>query len=106
MNHIASMVMELLKSGEPHRELYRARDGGWFITHGGGAVSDNVARDIIASGEVNSVYSNCPTDAYHVGKTLDVDATIAERKKHRHGKDAPKIYIQDRPAPTQKQPEG
>jgi hypothetical protein len=91
MGPIAEMVMELLRSNDPHRELYRGKDGGWHITYQGGQVSDAVAREIIESGEVHSVYSNAPRDAYHIGRTLDVRATREARKKpgQRHAK----IYL-------------
>jgi hypothetical protein len=77
----AKAVLDLLRHGEPHRELYRGQDGGWYITYSGGKVPDAMAREIIESGEVKSVYSNAPRDAYHVGKTLDVRATERVRKE-------------------------
>lgn len=87
----------LLRGGHPHREVYRAGDGSgrWFVTYGGGEFSEQSVRALVKKGVIQSVYSNCPNDCFHVGRTLDIDRTLAERKKHRRGKDAPKIYVDD-----------
>lgn len=88
----ATKLLALLRDGRPHREVYHGRDGGWFVTYGGGEVDADAVRELVAAGLVSSVYSGCPNDSYHIGKTIDVDATTEERKKHRRGKDAPLIY--------------
>jgi hypothetical protein len=78
------------------REVYRADNGsGWYVTYSGGKVNVDAVRELVAGGHIRSVYSDCPNDCYHVGRTLDVARTIEERKKHRRGKDAPKIYVDD-----------
>lgn len=86
----ADALLDLLTNGVPHREVYMAGDGsGWFVTYGGGRVNSNAVAELVRAEKIHSVYSNCPTGAYHVGKTLDVDATTAERT---HRKDATRIY--------------
>lgn len=98
----ASSLLAILTNGVPHREVYHGRDGGWFVTYGGGQVSVEAVQSLFDRGLIVSVYNNCPADAYHVGRTLDVKRTMEERKKHRRGKDAPKIYVGD-PVPTPEQ---
>lgn len=89
----AQQLYDLLKNGRPHREVYRAADGsGWYITHQRGRVNEGVVSELIRFGYIRSCYSNCPSEAYHVGKTFDVDATLAERKNYRQTKDTPIIY--------------
>ncbi len=88
---ISGMILDLLRQPEPHRHLYRGRDGNWYVSYGGGKVSAEVAQAVIASGEVNSVYSDCPNDSYHVGRTLDVVATTAIRKTP--GNRDTKVYL-------------
>ena len=85
----------LLKAGAPHREVYRAQGGGWFVSYGGGAVSPEVVHELISSGEIHPVYSNCPNDAFHVGRTLDVERTLEARREL--GKHAPRYYVEDSP---------
>lgn len=85
-------LYRLLREGEPHREVYIAQGGGWYVTYGGGEVDYSAVYSLVRSGRIASVYNECPDSGYHVGKTLDVAATQAERKKHRRGKDAPLIY--------------
>lgn len=88
----ADELYRLLKEGQPHRQVYHGRDGGWFVTYSGGEVDADAVRALVRKGLINSVYNNCPDDCFHIGKTLDVNATTEERKKHRRGKDAPWIY--------------
>lgn len=91
----ADWLLDLLANGQPHREVYKGRDGGWFVTYGGGEVSATIVSELVRRGSIVSVYSNCPTDAYHVGRTIDIDRTYAARKKH--GKGAPTYYLQQTP---------
>jgi hypothetical protein len=94
MTPAARALLELLTHGHPHRKVYRARNGsGWYVTYRGGRVDLSAVRELFDGGHIKSVYSNCPHDAYHVGRTIDVDRTIADRKKP--GRDAPLVYIDD-----------
>jgi hypothetical protein len=89
----ADELLRLLTAGDKPRQVYRAANGsGWYITYTGTRVSVTAVDALLRAGKIQSVYSDCPRDTYHVGKTLDVKTTIEERKKHRRGKDAPKIY--------------
>ena len=100
MTHESQKLLELLTNGHPHRQVYIAANGsGWYVTHQRGAVSTNAVRELIDDGYIQSCYSNCPAESYHVGKTLDVEATIEERKRHRRGKDAPLIYTDGSQSP-------
>lgn len=77
----ADALLVLLTEGAPHREVYRAQNGsGWYVTRGGGQWSEEAVMRLVQSGPIRSVYRDCPGDAYHVGKTLDIPATLAARK--------------------------
>lgn len=89
----SAWLIEILTHGEPHREVYRAQDGSWYVTYGGGSVSADVVRELVQQGVIASVYSDCPTDAYHVGRTYDTERTLEARKKL--GKQAPNYYVGD-----------
>lgn len=91
-------IYELLRDGQPHREVYRGQDGGWWVTYGGGKADPHAVAYLVEQKYVASVYSSIPDEVFHIGKTLDCEATMAERKKHRRGKDAPKIYTDGTPA--------
>lgn len=86
-------LLKLLTIGTPHRHVYAGRDGGWFVTYGGGEVSAHAVRELLNAGAIQDVYSTLKNEYYHVGLTLDVERTKEERKKHRRAKDAPLIYV-------------
>jgi hypothetical protein len=94
----AEQLLDMLTNARPHREVYRAQDGGWFVTYGGGEVLEATVQQLVTDRRIVSVYSDCPNDCYHVGRTLDVARTLEERKNYRRLKDAPKIYVGD-PSP-------
>lgn len=100
MSPEATNLFEILKTEPPHREVYVAgdRSGRWFITYGGGEVSYRTVKELVDGGHIRSVYNNCPDDSYHIGRTLDVQRTVEERKRHRRGKDALLIYVDDPPS--------
>ncbi len=87
----AVTLYRVLMHGTPHREVYRSQDGGWWVTHGGGETTAEAVQELIDTGQIQSVYNSCPGDAYHVGKTLDMDTTLAERKNGRLSKNI-RIY--------------
>ena len=93
----AYALLQMLRTAIPHREVYVAGDGSgrWFVTYNGGQVSAGAVHELVEGGHIRSVYSKCPNDCYHVGRTLDIERTIEERKKHRRAKDAPLIYVGD-----------
>jgi hypothetical protein len=87
----ADWLLGVLK-GYPHREVYRGHNGGWWLTRGDGAEIDpDAVRELLRRGEIVSVYSDCPNDAYHVGRTLDTKRTIEARKAN--GNRAIMIYL-------------
>lgn len=89
----AEKLFELLTTGTPHRQVYRGSDGSWYVTYGGGPFSRNAVDWLVRQGRIQSVYSNCPTDAYHIGKTLDYERTMEARR--RLGKKAPSYFVGD-----------
>lgn len=94
-------MLDLLTNGTPHREVYAGRDGGWWVTHGGGEVTSHAVSELVSSGAVVSVYSDCPKDAYHVGRTLDTVRTLAARMNCHRKADSPKIYVGDQTHPKE-----
>ena len=89
----AQQLLHLLTNGHPHREVYRGRDGGGFVTYGGGETTAEVVESFIDAGHIKSVYSSIPTEAYHVGRTWDCERTMEARKKH--GKGARNYFVGD-----------
>lgn len=88
-NGDGAALLTLLREGVPHREVYRGTNGRWYMTHGGGEWSAAAVQALVRSGYISPRYSNLPDEVFHVGKTIDVEATLSERKKYSRGKDAP-----------------
>ena len=88
----AADLMKILESGAPHREVYHGRNGGWFVSYGGGETSHEAFMNLVKSRKVRRVYSNC-NSAYHIGRTWDYERTMAARRKH--GKAALDYYLGD-----------
>lgn len=101
MTSAARELLDLLTNGKPHRQVYRSINDIWFVTYGGGRVDASSVSELIEGRYINPAYSDCPTDMYHVGSTIDVARTTEERKKHRHAKDAPLIYVEDGATPKE-----
>ena len=85
-------LMEILRFGSPHREVYQSQTGGWFVTYRGGETSREIVMNLVKRGEICRVYSNCHS-AYHIGRTWDYERTMAARKKY--GKAASDYYLGD-----------
>jgi hypothetical protein len=95
VNDDADHLLAVLMHGNPHREVYRGRDGGgWFVTYGGGPYSERAVQELVERHQIQSVYSSIPDEAYHVGRTWDCERTMAARKKI--GKAAPNYFVGDR----------
>lgn len=76
----AASLLRLLMA-DPRRQVYRAANGtGWYVTRGHERFSAEAVQQLVREGRIRSVYSSIPDEAYHVGKTLDCDATMASRK--------------------------
>ena len=86
-------LFDLLTHGPSHRRVYHGRDGRWFVTYGGGEVSADAVLTLRREGKIISVYSNCPTEAYHVGRTVDWKRSMERRKAK--GKKVPVVYVGD-----------
>lgn len=79
----ADQLLAILTFGTPHREVYRAAKGGWFVTHGGGEADAHAVLILVENGAIHSVYDTTPDSGYHVGKTLDMKATQEARRGKR-----------------------
>ncbi len=90
----SAALLDLLRHAQPHREVYQAQRGGWFISHGGGETTESAVRRLVDAGQIQSVYSNCPDAAYHIGRTWDCERTLEARK--RLGKAAPNYFVGDK----------
>src|SRR5690348_6852294 len=76
-------LVTLLKQME-RRMVYRFKDrhNEWGLTHGHGLrVAPALVRSAVKAGILHSCYSNCPDDAYWLGSTIDVDATLERRRQ-------------------------
>lgn len=71
-------ILKYLRSNR-ERQIYKGRDNHWYLSHGGGEVSTRVLNSLISDGLVRQVYSNTQ-DVWHLGKTMDAEATLAFRK--------------------------
>jgi hypothetical protein len=91
----AARLLARLSHDSPHREVYRAQDGRWYLTYGGGPFSDGAVTLLRERGQIQSVYSSLPDDAFHIGRTWDCERTLAARRKL--GKAAPDYYLGDPP---------
>lgn len=87
----AQALLELLSSGPHDREVYIGRDGKWYVTHGGGEWPLSAVMELRKEKHIRAVYSSLPNESFHVGKTLDTDATLKQRKLH--GKHGAKVYL-------------
>jgi hypothetical protein len=90
----ARRLLDILTNGAPHRQVYRGQNGGWFVTYGGGEADPASVQELVAAGHIQSVYSDCPNDGYHVGRTCDMNRTLAYRKGRRR-KEWKTIYVDD-----------
>ena len=79
----AAELLDMMRVG--NRDVYRTTDGYWRLTHSQGdphAVEPNVIRLLVENGTLRPTYSNTD-DCLTLGRTIDVDATVARRKKER-----------------------
>lgn len=89
----AAQLLCVLQTNHPHREVYKARDGGWFVTYRGGEVDPAAVHRLVAEGEIQKVYSDGADNTFHIGRTWDVARTMAARKEL--GKNAPDYFVGD-----------
>jgi hypothetical protein len=74
------------------REIYRSEMGSWHYTNAGKdrrRVAVALIHSLIRRGTLRPVYSNT-RDAYWLGRTIDINATLAARRMH--GKKADLVY--------------
>lgn len=89
-------LLAALRDETKHREVYKSRDGEWCVTYGGGVTSDSAVQSLRMRGLINPVYSSLPNDAFHIGQTIDCEATLAARK--RYGNRHPLLYVSSAPS--------
>jgi hypothetical protein len=90
----AEQLLDVLRHSSPHREVYMAKySHRWLVTYGGGEASAAAVHQLVQGGQIQSVYSNCPNDSYHIGRTWDYERTMAARKIL--GKAAPDYFVGD-----------
>jgi hypothetical protein len=66
------------------REMYLGRVGGWYLTYGGGPISDDEAARVIAMPNIVPRYwkdGRMHHDCYAYGKTIDLDRTSELRRQ-------------------------
>jgi len=80
----AEQLFAALTAEGRRREVYRAQDGSWWVTYGGGQTTLEAVQELHRAGKIQSVFSNCPSDAYHVGRTIDMPRTLAARQAARN----------------------
>lgn len=86
----ADDLLRLLRQSKPHRQVYEGQDGGWYVSYGGGRTTRQAVDELVARGVIVRCYSDSD-GMYHVGKTLDVEATTRERK--RLGNRTARVYL-------------
>jgi hypothetical protein len=79
MHRNADAVLQILGEGR-RREIYRGQDGNWYITYGGGQISQEIVRSLVEAGRVRRVYAGCD-EGFWLGDTIDLDATQEHRRK-------------------------
>lgn len=62
------------------RQVYKGQDGNWYLTKGGGPISDWVIDGLRKAGRIRDQYSDLPNQYFTTGKTIDMQATLAARK--------------------------
>lgn len=88
-------LLRALKAEPSKRQVYITNDGRWFLSHGGGQADPAAVRKLAAQGAIQPVYSTLPNSSYHVGRTFDVERTLAARKER--GNAAPNYFLDDPP---------
>ena len=86
----ADKLLHLLRHGTPKREVYKGRDGRWYVTYGGGPITEATVRSLVARKLIQRTYADY-ADSFQVGPTIDMAATQERRK--REGRKAPLVYV-------------
>lgn len=79
-------LLAILTSADPKgklHEVYRAQAGTWHYTHSGRdahRIAPHLITALVGSGVLHRVY-NGTGDAYWLGPTMDIDATVAQRNR-------------------------
>jgi len=79
-------LIEILCSRTPNgeqRQVYRSRENTWHFTYGSErphTIDRRLITALVGSGVLRRVYSDTG-DAYWLGQTIDMDATMAKRRQ-------------------------
>jgi hypothetical protein len=57
-------------TGPQERDVYRAADGRWFVTYGGGEWPEHTVLDLMARGEIRPVFNDPSMGVYNVRTPL------------------------------------
>lgn len=77
----AEALLDILRAGGEKIWVHKGQNSRrWYITHGLGEADPQAVQELVSTGAISPVYSNCPGDAFNVGPTLDVEATLASRE--------------------------
>jgi len=79
----AAELLDMMGAG--NRDVYRTTDGYWMLTNSRDdphAVDPKVIRLLVDNGTLRPTYSNTD-DCLTLGRTIDVEATVARRKRER-----------------------
>jgi hypothetical protein len=77
----ATELLDVLRNGTPHRHVYKGQDSNWYVTYSGGKTSFEAVRELLRKRLIQSVYSTPGLECYHIGPTIDCEASMAERRK-------------------------
>lgn len=62
------------------RNVYRGRDGNWYLEKGGGPISQWAITALLNAGRIRNTYSDTPSVGYTAGPTIDMAATLEYRR--------------------------
>jgi hypothetical protein len=74
-------LLRLLKASDKRREVYRGSGGRWYVTYGGGIWPKRSVLELMARGEIRPKYNDPFVEVFHVGRTIDNQATLAARQR-------------------------
>jgi histidinol-phosphate/aromatic aminotransferase/cobyric acid decarboxylase-like protein len=86
----AEQIYSVLKQN-PCIEVFKAKHGGWFLTHGKGQTTESAVAELLKMKVICRKYSDVP-GYYHIGATVDAPSSIEKRKLM--GRRAPLVYCE------------
>ncbi len=90
----ANTLWQILLNGIPHRQVYLGSDGNWYVTYLGQSTTHDAVQYLLHQGIIQPCYNDM-SGTYHIGRTIDMKATLELRKQYRRSRDAPLVYVGD-----------